>query len=421
MFNGKINITKLLVLCIIPFSVFVDLMNGFIQLVLNKNFPIGEIYRGGLFMLLFMASFIEAKKTDLFNIFALVVFVLLNALWLFNSDFYSLSKEFGYFVRLYYPYLILIFYIKKFDYLDKDFLLKCIVSFGFIAGSTIIFSYVTGLGVDSYGDYTFGVKSFFKAQNDIGLSLILTLVPALYYLLSTRKMKYLVSSIVITVGSIFLGTRAGIGGSILVWVTMFMGLLLFRFRSSHIPTRLRVFILIIGGVVVSIAGHFAYTIVSSSDYMMRKFTLDALSGGNARESLVRAGFKALESRNIFSDLFGEGHLSFHSRVNYNINFNYQLTRIVEVDFVDLIGVYGYIIGIGIISIPVIFLFISMHNFSKALSLYNYSLIIAILIFCGHSFYAGHAMISPTVATFYSAYMFLILKQKSKKNVKHSID
>lgn len=392
---------------IITFSVFIDILNGVIQNFIGKDFSIGIIYRGLLYIMLL--PFILRKYS--FFISLLIWGISLN-IWLLLENYFSITYEIIDFTKSTYIYVILTFFIHYRKNLNINFISNCVIGFGLIASISLLFSFLTGIGV-SYGDYRFGIKSFFGAGNDIGLALLISLTLSIKHFFENKTLTSLIVPITITIACMLLGTRAGIFGSILIWVVFAIGILLFRFRGTQISASFK--ILITCFILIALFGtiQFVQKITSISDYMQNKFVIEVITEGSARKKLSEAGKEAIAERQILSDIFGQGNYSFQKHVNYYRFGNFDDIKQVEVDFIDIVGAYG-IFGLILIIIPLYIYYLSIRNTIKKLSIHNLSSLIAMTIYLGHSFFAGHALCSPTVASVMAVVYYLIIID-SKKN------
>lgn len=405
---------------IITGSILFDLLNGFIQLVLNNDFSIGVLYRGVILMLLL--PYILKKRTLFFYafIFILFFFLISNYVWLLSQPFYNSFFEIKMLSRSLYLYVITSFFIYCHKTLGIKKLLQFVVWFGVLGGSAIIFSFFTGIGLDTYGDYSFGVKSFFPAQNDTSLALLLSLVITIYIFLKKRKVLHFIYALIITAGCFFLGTRAGMGGSIMVWVSVVFGLLLFKFRDVSLTKFTKAVVFLSFLIVLFIGASFALRILVENQYLLNKFTVEALVGGHARGWLAEAGQRIISESNFLEFLFGHGKFAHSLKINYLGEMNYNELSQAEVDHLDYIGSYGLFLGSIFLLIPLWFLFKSILNFYNERSLFNFSLVLGFTIYIGHSFYAGHAINSPIVSTVFSVYIFSVYKLSKDYSQKKKI-
>ncbi|MGQ1891999.1 O-antigen ligase family protein [Thermophagus sp. OGC60D27] len=425
MINKKTLITEWFPLFIIPGSIFFDLLNGYIQIVLNKDFSIGVLYRGIIFLVLF--PFVLKKRSILtyFGVFIIFLFVISNFFWLITQKFYDFAFEIKMISRSLYLYVISSFLLYYRNSINELKLLNCVSLFGAIGGGAIVFSFIFGIGLDTYGDYSFGIKSFFPAQNDTSLSLLLSLLIVIYLLLTQKKLVFYFYSIVITAGCIFLGTRAGIAGSILIWAVIFVGIIFFRFKDLNLSriSKNLMFFFVFG--VLTVGGFFIYKIITENQYILNKFTLEALLGGrHSRGWLAEAGLKIISDSDFGEFFFGHGKFAFSKEINYLGEINFNELSYAEIDFLDYIGSYGIILGGFFLMLPFVFFLKSKLMFFKTKTLFYFVLLIGFVVYVGHSFYAGHALNSPIVSSVFSVFVFFVLKydpQKMPFSYESSID
>src|SRR5690554_5497098 len=103
---SKVNISGLLLLLIIPGSIVVDLLNGFIQIVVGSDFSIGVVYRGIILIVLFLFAFRRWSQLNLFFVLVLGLFMIAQYKWALDSSFFSVSTEMQSFSRIIYLYVV---------------------------------------------------------------------------------------------------------------------------------------------------------------------------------------------------------------------------------------------------------------------------------------------------------------------------
>src|SRR3989338_8268538 len=164
----KISLSDFSLWLILFIPVFVDLANG---LLLSKNlhfFSIGILYRSFLFLATFIFIGLIQQKTLLVYSSALTVtFFIVNGFWFVGSDNYSLIHESQFFIKILLPISLLSFliYLNQTKEIKLNFLIELVVYFGFVASVALIFSFLTGMGMEAYkkSEYSFGIKSYFIA------------------------------------------------------------------------------------------------------------------------------------------------------------------------------------------------------------------------------------------------------------------
>jgi hypothetical protein len=281
-------------------------------------------------------------------------------------------------------------------------LLKFIFSYGLIAAITIIFAYLLNIGIPSMGgDYGFGTKGFFKAGNDIGLTLLLCNCIACYLFFLDNKFTILI--VIFTVGACLIGSIAGLLGSLLIIISMIICIILYK-KKYKVKIYMLLALLLFIPIIIS-----AFNYVSNyDDYMLRK--MEEFRKGTryslvmSRYSLVLLGKDVLKESSDVELLFGRGCTIFSIQLqNKSIG-----VKFVEVDIYDLLGVYGVFLALMFFIYPFIILLKSVNIYFRRKNLLSYWIIIASMLFFGHSFFAGHAVTSIQSSTIYISFSSLIL-------------
>lgn len=415
----------LILILIVP--VLVDLFNGFIQEYLGIGFSVGVLYRTFLLLITFpFLVYIKDDSLKIFLFFIISLWLFLNIFWCgyMGFSFYSLSWEVRQFSRILIPYSLLcflIFLVERYK-ISIDTLINYLVIFGFIASSSIIFSFITGMGIHTYGEEKYagyGVKSFFIAQNDVGLVILLSFTMSLYKFLKKLCWRNFLISIVIMVGLVLLSTRTAILGSFGVFTIFLFSMLFFGKREINIKFKHRFFIFIILSIIFSISAYQVWKIYSKYKFLVGK--IYALLEETTRADMVASAEKRFQERGTIKNILGEGDYSFRLFAQYNKynSFTYKGSstekgttgKLVERDTYDMIGSYGYLLGTMIIAFPFLLLLKMIYLFILRRNLLNFTFLICISIFLGHSFFAGHALNSPTVSTCIVVVYLYILKNR----------
>jgi hypothetical protein len=290
------------------------------------------------------------------------------------------------------------------------------VIFGLIGGLSIIFSYLTGIGIETYGDYAFGIKSFFNAQNDISLALLLSLNLTIYMMnIVKEKSFYVISALVVSIGLLLLGTRAGMIGVAIVWLLNILGLLVLKDENMRIKLTFKVIISIFSFFVIGVFLYYTYQLMTEYSYMLEKFNFEDKSIFGVRGILIQAAIVRIENFNLLEILFGYGKYCFFILNHITIFGNDIEMTAVEVDYLDTIGAYGYFLGGLILVYPIYIFLLSIKNFLLKRKLLATSMLIGMIIFIGHSIIAGHALVSPIVGTIISTYYYISLKYYNEVN------
>jgi hypothetical protein len=304
----KQNFIKYVLFMIIPFSIIIDLFNGYFQIVLGYDFSIGVMYRGLIFLLLLGFLFTSKQGLKYYIVSLIFFFVLSLFIWSLTQQYFSPMVEIKFFIRLLYQYVILSFLLAFSDLINFYYIFKLIVIFGLIGGLSIIFSYLTGIGLETYGDYAFGIKSFFNAQNDISLALLLSLNLTIYMLnIVKEKSFYVISALVVSIGLLLLGTRAGMIGVAIVWLLNILGLLVLKDENMRIKLTFKVIISIFSFFVIGVFLYYTYQLMTEYSYMLEKFNFEDKSIFGVRGILIQAAIVRIENFNLLEILFGYGN------------------------------------------------------------------------------------------------------------------
>ena len=157
------------------FSVIIDSINGYLQIQREIVTPIGLLFRITV-MGLVISVLARRYKITSYLFISIFIVSLFCSIWsiLYGASFF---EEFSVLTRIAYTPLMIYFFYNTREYYDKERLYKYISNYGLIISVLIIFSFVFGIGNSSYdSDYTsFGTKAFFRAGNDLGLTIVFSL------------------------------------------------------------------------------------------------------------------------------------------------------------------------------------------------------------------------------------------------------
>lgn len=384
-----------LILCV---PVVIDLINGYLIQILQSDFSAGILYRGFFLLALFPAIFFRQNRPIAIALIVIIQLWLLNNIfWVVNAKTYSFSFELKQFTKYLFPYILLSFLVLvhyKYSF-GVTLFMKLVVLFGLIGSAAIIFSFFTEVGVSTY-TYSYGTTSFFKAQNDIGLTFLISFTFANYFLHKRFSKKRLLSVIVIFLGLIFLGTRTSlIGAFLIIFGFVFFGFISKKDFWIKKPVRAVLLMALLISILTS-AVVYTINLVSEYNYLIEKF--ENLTVEMPRDRLVTAAKARVEERSTMENLFGEGAISYRKHVGRKLSFFLDIGRPVEQDYYSLIGPYGHILGYMIFFIPVFLLVKMLFVFIMEANLINFAILFSLMLFVGHAILAGHAMESPTVSS-----------------------
>ncbi|MFT4524995.1 MAG: hypothetical protein ACI85F_001147 [Bacteroidia bacterium] len=387
---------------ILVFPVFLDLLNGFLIYKMNMTSPILTIYRGTISLASVpVLLLIKDKRHVIWLLVVIGLFFVNIAAW---SVFKTLviGTEVALFVKLIYPYLILgigLLFLER-KWLKLSDLTNLQIAYCTIAAISIIASFAFGVGIEYGGSkHSFGTKSFFSAQNDISLALLIGYVLNGGMLLTTLKKRYFVFGLLIFLALVALSTRSGIIGAfgvtgVLIALTVVSGgnqVNIYRYKKNILFVTMTA-VMVVFGIVIA-------NVISEYHYMITKF--ESLSVEQPRELLINAGKSRLDDRPTAMNVFGEGSSSFMKKVGFEVvglRRSKEEGKTVEVDYMDLIGNYGIPFTILLLAFPFWVLISGGFHIVLEGGVWNTLFTLAMVMFLGHSFLAGHAMMSPLVGT-----------------------
>lgn len=393
--------------------VFVDLINGILIYKTNSSFSFGVLYRGGLFAALLAFLFlIKEKWLTIYGVVLVGLFLVGFIVWTATGPTKP-AYDISVIVKVLFPTTILgfLFFINGRTKVTADQLINLFLGFCFVASVAIVFSLITGIGINTYGDgevsYTYGTKSLFKAQNDMGITLLVGYTFALYRLFKSFGIKNLILTTLIIVALVALSTRAGVMGAFGVTAGFSIAFFFSPTTDLKLSVPLRMILLGIGLILMAFLLYQFIQLVSEYKYLIKKF--EALTEEHPRERLQAVGLTALENRPWINQLFGEGAFGFGKSVskllpgsrNFNVN-----GKMIEIDQIDLFGNYGLLFILTFYTVPLVAYGKSILNFFQSRRLQQLAILLAFTILMGHSVLAGHVFMTPMVAGPLALILFL---------------
>lgn len=415
---GQSLISKLLFL-IFPLSVIIDLVNGYTQVQLGLHTPIGQIYRIIIMGLSTYCILKNFNKTIILYLSILVFYYLLSyPIWLVDlgldaSSGFNLSIEVENTIKCIYFFLIISFFISYKEIIVKLNPLNIITNYGLLISFSIIFSFITGFGNNSMGeDYGFGTKSYFKAGNDLGITLLYCGVISSIYLIKKFTYLNLIKTFSILASGMLVGSRVAMVGSFF-WIIISIVYITFGLKQNDkkYKNTLLIYKIIIGPTLILAIVYLVIFIISMFDnYMINKFSLEGIQ--RARTSLTDIANIYISNMNVFRICFGAGmsSLYYFVGVRYPGPVSDGMYRAVEADFHELIGGYG-ILGLIVIVTPFIYFALKACKLQlKKPSFVNFSILFILVSFIFIAFLGGHCFRNAMVAPIYGFISSLLYKR-----------
>lgn len=393
----------------------IDVLIG-LSLMYEINFPIGKLYRGALY-LIGVIVVIRSKQITFFVNF-LIVWCFFFIFWLLYSQNFSASREISFLFKA--TYLFPVLQLTKSVNLELSnkvaYLFIILKRYAQIIASLVIFSFFTGIGIQTYGQWVFGTSSFFVAQNDIGLSHLLVFT----FLIFNKEIVKIswFWLLLIFLSLLFLGTSTGMFGALAVVVLY----VLFKLVLSSIKS-IRNFtfrIVAIGGLFVlfTISTITLINYIKTSDYYSRKY--ESILNDGFRSRLKDPADTYFVNRGIVKNMFGEGFSSYTTNLGNTApeiklsKGDYKDWLLVETDPYDFFGSFGIILACLFFSYYVYCFLLAILNYYNNRNIYNLSLLLIFSMAAFHGIMAGHVFYSPTVLGILTIIVFLIQAEYYKK-------
>lgn len=312
---------------------------------------------------------------------------------------FNLVSEFTLFTRWLYPFTIFVVTVELLQRFgdQTNLLLKGIAYYGFIFGIFMLFSYATGLGIQSYGDYAFGIKSFYIGGNDIGLAALISLSFIFYFNYLYISPWGVLKIVLCLLGLLLLGTKAGWAGGIALSLLFVFLLMTFK-KATRLSQKLTKYSL---SIVVSIAFiglvQFVNENIDDFEYQLAQVS-EITKGSSPRERLMNAADRSMNRLDESVDLYGAG-VYFYEQTGREYyleqnNIDEFLTyKSIEQEWFDLYGGYGVFFAILVTTMHGFFLLSAFLLLIKSPTSLNLFISIAVFIFFAHGLFAGHAFVS----------------------------
>lgn len=347
-----------LVFIIIPY--FIDQVDGFVNLVLNKGWPIAKLYKTP--MLLFAIGYVFAfDKTKKYALALLAIILLFIASTLVNihdlfPDGAIIGSDLGYLLKIF-TFPILYFYFAVFHsynpFPSYVFVRKLFLFLFFAFSLAIIASYF-GFGLSFYGETedgeSIGQQGYFTAGNEISGFLILIVSLFYFYAFRTVNVLYMFSSLGFALGvCLLMGSKTAIGTSIICFLGIYFLIKYYDKKISIVnnldASLIITFIgmIIIGIVFVSQIAEIIQPIIGRLVYRYK------LSGDLVRFLTSGRLYRAEAVMNNYTNNFSLPHMLFGQGYEFSKTFKIPNVRYskAEMDFPDILSICG-IVGVTMI-------------------------------------------------------------------------
>lgn len=393
-----------LVALIILLPVVIDQINGYLQVQRGIHLPIAVAYRGAMIVLL-MPYVLRAHDNHFFRLAAVSVlaFVIALPFWAISVQEFSLVAELTAFVKITYLLIVLIFMAEASKSVSITLVVNFVITYGALVSTIIVLAFYGGFGFPSYGEnYGFGTKAFFKAGNDLGLTLLVCICVCFWELTRTDKLSYLLIASLIGFGALLIGSRATLFCVPLLFSITLMHLIfrrrLGRLRGSIKPLFYLMLVLFMATGSVLLAIWFVREVADS--YFLAKLDLNAIA--NPRAMLLSAAEASISNFSLAEHLLGRGMTGSTDYIGAYLRLG--IPRMAEADAHDMISSYGWILGPMLLLIYPLLTLKAYKRWAATSSFGDFILLITFGMLLLHSLLAGHVllntMLAPVVGSLY---------------------
>ncbi|WP_338751791.1 O-antigen ligase family protein [Bacillus sp. FJAT-52991] len=444
--------TLLMLLAFLVLQPVIDVMTTASILIFNLNITVGVIIRV-LFMVIILLFLLKlafnhsrARKYILYLI-GLAIILIINIVVNMNlKDPYFLFKELKFYNKVvYFPVLFLGFVMiylqlkkSRTEIMEKTtayFLYSSIIiSVVFIA------AYFTGTSLSNYSHTKVGYTGWFFAGNEIGAIMAIILpVTALYAIEKTDSLKnsfYWLPFILLSISMLFLGTKVGYGGIVIVLIAACISLLIiYVTKGREKKTRANMLISLFLLAVLAVSTPFTpvfnnmYAHVNLLGINIEKEKKVDIKKGEAvveeekepkisEEQLQNLVFSSREKyladyKKDFADaptiqkVFGLGFAG-----NYEMPEPGKEPKMIEMDFYDLffsLGIVGFLYFMApLIYYSIRFIWYFISNIKETFTIPHVMYGVGFLLAIGIGATAGHVFTAPAVSIYVAAILSMLI-------------
>ena len=408
----QLRLLAVLILAFLP--VWVDTFYGVVSYLGFEALKVSLLYRlallaAGLYLVLSSRHWLS------YAVFALVLFW--SLIFWYNSTTTGeapLVQGVTHVTRLIFPFCmaLLVLCVVASSTRLRDLLLRGLAHYGWVFGVFVIFSFITGIGLLSYGDHAFGVKSFYVAGNDIGLTALMSLIVQFAMLYRQFNWPRLGGIVLTLIGLLLLGTKTSWAGSVLVVGFFLVAFLFFKPVHGKKGLSAKVVVFSFGAVIAAGTVQFIHTNYEQLQFQLNQFAQIA-AGKSPRAELVRVTddvFSGAEDKAVYSGL-GQ---RFYRGVSEGYYQTYQksdpttVEKYVEADWHDLRGAYGIPFATFVFLLHWALLGILLWRWLLSPDILLSAYLVILTLFNAHAFLAGHAYMSSQVGGFVGMIYGLLL-------------
>lgn len=402
-----------MIFIVIPY--FLDQVNGFVNLVLNTDFPISKVYKTPilLYAIIYTLMYDRSRRYSfMLLIFLLVMMVSLiinaNVFYLTAGD---LSVDFGYQLKIFslpIQYFFFVVFHKKNPFPDEAFVKKLFL-FLFFAFSIAIFLSYFGLGIPFYGTTdegeSIGQRGYFISGNEISGMYLLFTSMFYFYVFRSQSIIYMFVGLGICMGvGMLIGSKTAIGSSLVCFLGNYVlqkkyykKMLTISKLDAGLILTFTLFILVgiifinqIFDVMQPIIGHFKYRYKTSGEDLLRFLTSGRLDRAVAVLDNYAYNFSFVHK------LIGQGYST--TKLFHIPNWRYPNCEMDIIDIMCISGLIGMSMIYGFWSYVCLRVYLIYQNRKSELAIpvgLGLGILIINSIITGHVIYSG--VVTPSMA------------------------
>lgn len=410
---------KSIVIAIYILLPIVEVITTVMKTYTNCAITLGMIYKT-LFMLycIFYILFVN-KNNKKFNYTLIGIYIIYILISYFVTtstlSFESIANKLVIISRfICFPIIVLFLY----NYLSENHIsIRAIGICDVIFGLIMIISCITNTAFASYSSgLSKGMSGWFNSGNEISALFCIFLPVMIYLMIKYKKPIYILGFIFTSISLCLIGTKTGLIGLIIssiIFITY--SIICYLNKNSKTIYEKMVIISTIYIVLVSLV----IPITPAYKYIAEKFEINNTQNSqennvilssfiyNGREEDLKEQLEIYMNAPIREKLFGisDDEKLLTSSGEFNV---------IERDYYDIIFIHG-IIGCALFFAPMIVILLDRFKYLKC-NLKSVMLFSSILLGLGISYIAGHVLLSPTVAIYFS-FIFVsicLAEDKEKK-------
>lgn len=403
---------------------FIDLITSLMTRFLNIPITIGIVTRGLFLVVLVLYNIFIVKKNKQFIIYILSIIFFIIIYFITKVELLSpafIGTEITYMFKYFYFPIVTMCLLNCYDTLniEKEKINRILITNAIIYAILIIIPVITNTSFSSYGSAGKGSVGWFYAANEVGA--IIVLLFSYVYILNykEKKIKFIIYCLTIIFAMMVIGTKVSFLGMIFTGIVFLLYFVLSKAKVNKIILCIIVLVFSLSMIpilpaVSNIQNSIDNNIFNESDNIDKTTitykVLNVLLSG--RQDFAYSTYNITEKSPMLEKLFGIG---FSNRKSINNN---TITKLIEIDFLDIFFHYG-IIGFIVYFSPLIYIIFNalIHLFKKKVHFTFYELLYLypLLLIIGISSLAGHVIGAPSASIYLSITSVVLYKQINKKN------